>query len=364
MPVFWACGVTPQAVALASQAAVHDHAQPRPHVHHRPAELRRWRRSEASSAIHPGGRSSPLCVELGDEISVGGQHARPRARVPDPATRRCPASSRRCRASARCSSTTIRARSATSALCAAHRARWPSRPSTAVLPPSRLVELPCCYDDPSSASTSTPPPQRLGLRADELVAAARRRRVPRLLHRLHAGAAVHDRACPSASDMPRLETPRTKMPPGSVGHRRHPVLHLLGREPGRLLDARAHAGARSTIRSAAEPTCCGRATGCAFRPIDRARVRRASPPRVAARDVPAGDRVIAHRSIAGPADDRAGPRPPRAAPLRHSAVGPDGPCARSCSPTASSATPTAPPALECTLIGPALRGGRRRARSR
>ena len=55
VPVFWACGVTPQAVALASQAAVHAHAQPRPHVHHRPAQLLAGGALRARSAISPGG---------------------------------------------------------------------------------------------------------------------------------------------------------------------------------------------------------------------------------------------------------------------------------------------------------------------
>ena len=75
---------------------------------------------------------------------------------------------------------------------------------------------------------------------------------------------------PERINIPRLDTPRTKTPPGSVGHRRHPVLRLLGREPGRLLDSRAHAGARSTIPSASEPTLLRPGDRVRFRRIDRA----------------------------------------------------------------------------------------------
>jgi KipI family sensor histidine kinase inhibitor len=87
--------------------------------------------------------------------------------------------------------------------------------NTAVLPPARAVELPCCYDpefglDLSMAGT------RLGLAPDEVV-------------RLHSGARYHlyfigftpglpyMSGMPERIHLPRLETPRVKVPAGSVG---------------------------------------------------------------------------------------------------------------------------------------------------
>jgi inhibitor of KinA len=89
------------------------------------------------------------------------------------------------------------------------------RAETSVLPPSRTVELPCCYDldlglDLEAAAT------RLGLSVEGLVA-------------LHASAAYHVyfigftpglpymTGHPDRIHLPRLETPRTSVPAGSVG---------------------------------------------------------------------------------------------------------------------------------------------------
>jgi len=87
---------------------------------------------------------------------------------------------------------------------------------TAVLPPSRTVELPCCYDDPELGFDLAAAAERLGLGVDELV-------------QLHAGADYlvyfigftpglpYLGGMPDKLRIPRLETPRTKVPAGSVG---------------------------------------------------------------------------------------------------------------------------------------------------
>ena len=84
------------------------------------------------------------------------------------------------------------------------------------LPPSRLVELPCCYEDPALGIDLAGAAERLGLETGELI-------------RLHAGAAYfvyfigftpglpYLGGLPERIRMPRLETPRTKVPAGSVG---------------------------------------------------------------------------------------------------------------------------------------------------
>jgi KipI family sensor histidine kinase inhibitor len=84
------------------------------------------------------------------------------------------------------------------------------------LPPSRLVELPCCYEDPALGIDLAAAAERLGMSADELV-------------RTHAGARYlvyfigftpglpYLGGLPDRIRMPRLETPRTKVPAGSVG---------------------------------------------------------------------------------------------------------------------------------------------------
>jgi KipI family sensor histidine kinase inhibitor len=86
----------------------------------------------------------------------------------------------------------------------------------ASLPPSRLVELPCCYEDPALGIDLAAAAERLGLPADELA-------------RLHADARYlvyfigftpglpYLAGMPERIVLPRLETPRTKVPAGSVG---------------------------------------------------------------------------------------------------------------------------------------------------
>jgi inhibitor of KinA len=86
----------------------------------------------------------------------------------------------------------------------------------ASLPPARVVELPCCYED-----------AELGV---DLAAAAERLELsPGELARLHAGAEYlvyfigftpglpYMSGMPERIMLPRLETPRTKVPAGSVG---------------------------------------------------------------------------------------------------------------------------------------------------
>ena len=100
------------------------------------------------------------------------------------------------------------------ALCATL-AELASMASATVLPPPRTVELPCCYDN------------ELGL---DLEAAARRLEMPvDELVRLHAGSELlvyfigftpglpYMTGMPERICLPRLTTPRVKVPAGSVG---------------------------------------------------------------------------------------------------------------------------------------------------
>jgi inhibitor of KinA len=132
----------------------------------------------------------------------------------------------------------------------------------AVLPPARQVELPCCYD-PEFGLDLLAAAARLGLTPDELI-------------RLHAGAEYlvyfvgftpglpYMAGVPERIRLPRLETPRLKVPAGSAGlggaqfciySVESPGGYwLLGRTPARLYDPEA-----------AEPTL--------LRPGDRVRLR-------------------------------------------------------------------------------------------
>ena len=84
------------------------------------------------------------------------------------------------------------------------------------LPPSRIVELPCCYTDPELGMDLAAAADRLGVAPAELAG-------------LHAGAEYlvyfigftpglpYMSGMPERIMLPRLETPRTKVPAGSVG---------------------------------------------------------------------------------------------------------------------------------------------------
>jgi len=138
--------------------------------------------------------------------------------------------------------------------------------TTAVLPPPRTVELPCCYE-PEFGLDRDAAAERLRVSPDELV-------------RLHAGAeylvyfigftpGLPYMTVPERIRLPRLETPRVNVPPGSVGigglqcciySVESPGGYwLLGRTPLRLYDA-----------GAAEPTLLRPGDRVRFRPIDRA----------------------------------------------------------------------------------------------
>ena len=138
--------------------------------------------------------------------------------------------------------------------------------TTATLPPARLIELPCCYD-PEFGLDLLAAAARLGLTVDELV-------------RIHAGADYvvyfvgftpglpYMAGVPERMQLPRLETPRVKVPAGSVGlgGAQYCIYSvespggywLLGRTPVRLYDPEA-----------AEPTLLRPGDRVRMRPIDR-----------------------------------------------------------------------------------------------
>ena len=295
----------------------------------------------------------------------GDQHPRARPRVPDPGRRASPASSRRSRAFARCSSTTIPRAIGYEALCATL-AELAEQASDACCRRPGVVELPCCYD-PELGLDLVAAAERLGLPTDELV-------------RLHAGAEYlvyfigftpglpYMAGVPERILLPRLETPRVKVPPGSVGHRRRPVLHLLGREPGRLLDPRPHAAAPLRSRGGRADAAAARATACACGAIDRAEYdahRRARSRRAPA----AGDRMI---RIAEPGPQTTVQDLGRVGQLRYG-IPPSGPIDARAFVIANRLVGNADGAagLECTLMGPRFTvearvrdGGDRRRRAR
>ena len=135
------------------------------------------------------------------------------------------------------------------------------------LPPSRVVELPCCYGDPDLGIDLGAAAERLGLPPDELVS-------------LHAGARYlvyfigftpglpYLGGLPERIRLPRLETPRTKVPAGSVGIGGIQVCiysvespggyWIVGRTPLRLYDPEA-----------SDPVLLRPGDHIRFRPIDR-----------------------------------------------------------------------------------------------
>jgi len=136
-----------------------------------------------------------------------------------------------------------------------------------VLPPPRHVEIPCCYDDPEFGFDLAGAAERLGLAANELV-------------RLHTAAdylvysigftpGLPYMDLPERLTIKRLDTPRTKTPPGSVsiGGAQcciYPMdtpggFWVLGRTPLRLYDP-----------GAAEPTLLQAGDRVRYRAIDRA----------------------------------------------------------------------------------------------
>ena len=138
--------------------------------------------------------------------------------------------------------------------------------TTVQLPPSRLVELPCCYD-PEFGLDLVAAAERLRLTTDELI-------------RLHAAAEYlvyfvgftpglpYMAGVPERIRLPRLETPRVKVPAGSagLGGAQYCIYSvdspggywLLGRTPVRLYDPEA-----------TEPTLLRPGDRVRMRPIDR-----------------------------------------------------------------------------------------------
>jgi inhibitor of KinA len=136
-----------------------------------------------------------------------------------------------------------------------------------VLPPARTVEIPCCYEG------------EFGFELD--AAAARLGLDPAEVARLHAGADYYVyfvgftpglpymTGMPDRLTIPRLEQPRTKTPPGSVGIGGVQCciysvdspggFWILGRTPLRLYDP-----------DAADPILLRAGDHVRFRPIDRA----------------------------------------------------------------------------------------------
>ncbi len=142
-----------------------------------------------------------------------------------------------------------------------------SQAEHASVPPARTVELPCCYDDPELGFDLEAAATRLGLSARELVEA-------------HAGFAYHVffigftpglpyMMLPERLRIPRLDTPRTNLPPGSVGlgggqcciySVESPGGYwIVGRTPLRLYDA-----------DASDPVLLRPGDTVRFRPVDRA----------------------------------------------------------------------------------------------
>lgn len=86
----------------------------------------------------------------------------------------------------------------------------------AQLPASRLIELPCCYRDPTLGFDLVAVAERLGLRLDELIRL--QTSVDYLVYFIgFAPGQPYLTGMPAQLTIPRLETPRTRTPAGSVG---------------------------------------------------------------------------------------------------------------------------------------------------
>jgi KipI family sensor histidine kinase inhibitor len=141
------------------------------------------------------------------------------------------------------------------------------RASTTALSKSRVVELPCCYSDPELGFELDAAAQRLGLSRAEVIA-------------LHSGAEYlvyfigfapgqpYLTGTPERLVIPRLDTPRTSTPDGSVaiGGTQSCIYSVespggfwvLGRTPVPIYD-----------RAAADPILLRAGDRLRFRPIDR-----------------------------------------------------------------------------------------------
>jgi KipI family sensor histidine kinase inhibitor len=156
--------------------------------------------------------------------------------------------------------------------------------SAATLPPSRLVEIPCCYE-PEFGLDLEAAAERLGMSPEELV-------------RAHSGAEYlvyfvgftpglpYMAGVPERIQLPRLTTPRVKVPAGSagLGGAQYCIYSvdspggywLLGRTPVRLYDPDAteptllRAGDRVRMRPIARPeyeAIAARVAARAYQPV-------------------------------------------------------------------------------------------------
>ena len=99
------------------------------------------------------------------------------------------------------------------ALCDALRA-LAAQLESAVLPPPRHVEIPCCYDDPELGFELAGAAHRLGLAPDEVV--RRHTAFEYLVYFVGFTPGLPYMDLPADLTIARLDTPRTKTPPGSV----------------------------------------------------------------------------------------------------------------------------------------------------
>jgi inhibitor of KinA len=138
---------------------------------------------------------------------------------------------------------------------------------TAVLPPARLVEIPCCYD-PEMGLDLAAAAERLGMPTGELVQAHSQAEYLVYFVGFTPGL-PYMAGVPKRIQLPRLTTPRVRVPPGSAGlggaqfciySVESPGGYwLLGRTPARLYDP-----------TATEPTLLRAGDRVRLRPIDRA----------------------------------------------------------------------------------------------
>ena len=119
------------------------------------------------------------------------------------------------------------------------------RATSEVLPPSRVIELPCCYADAELGFELAAAAAQLGLKPEELVSV--HASAEYLVYFLgFAPGQPYIGGVPERIWIPRLTTPRTRTPPGSVGIGGsqccvYPVdtpggFWVLGRTPVRLYD--------------------------------------------------------------------------------------------------------------------------------
>lgn len=125
-----------------------------------------------------------------------------------------------------------------------------ARASPAALPASRLIEIPCCYRDPALGFELEAAARRLGLAPDEVV--RQQTSVDFLVYFIgFAPGQPYLTGMPASLAIPRLETPRTRTPEGSVGIGGTQCcvysvespggFWVLGRTPVRLYDPQASA---------------------------------------------------------------------------------------------------------------------------